>query len=66
MDAFNHSRVNVKTMDWDTDAQGVYGNDPVSLEVCGSVLYIVSWHLRANQIGPFWEVIEETPPHMGT
>lgn len=53
-------------MDWDTDAQGVYGNDPVSLEVCDSVLYIVSWHLRANQIGPFWEVIEETPPHMGT
>lgn len=53
-------------MDWDTDAQGVYGSDPVSLEVCDFVLCIVSRHLHANQIGPFWEVIEETSPHMGT
>ncbi|KAF9467142.1 hypothetical protein BDZ94DRAFT_54024 [Collybia nuda] len=30
-DTFNHARVNLKTMDWDADTQGVYGSDPVPL-----------------------------------
>jgi hypothetical protein len=35
-------------MDWDTDAQGVYGSDPAALEVCDLFLYADPRYLNGN------------------